>query len=233
MRKLFAAGAVVVASVALALVAAPAADAHVTVGASSAEAGGYSVLTFRVPTESATAGTVSLTVQLPTDHPFTSVSYQPLPGWSAKLVTSRLPKPLKDDDGNTITSAVTQVVWTATDGGLAPGQFGQFPLSVGPLPDAGTLFLPAIQKYSDGTEVDWSQQAQGGAEAEHPAPSIRITKSADAAAGAAPAANLSVTAAAATRSPANRWALGFGVAGVVVALIASATAVVALHRARP
>jgi uncharacterized protein YcnI len=213
-----------VASIALALVAAPAADAHVTVGASSTTAGGYSVLTFRVPTESAAASTVSLTVQLPTDPPFTSVSYQPVAGWSAKLVTSKLPTPLKDDDGNAITSAVTQVVWTATGGGLAPGQFGQFALSVGPLPGSGTLFLPAIQKYSDGTEVDWSQQVQGGAEAEHPAPSVAITKPALA---DDPAAATDVTA-----SPVDGWALGFGVAGVLVALAASGTAAFALRRAR-
>jgi uncharacterized protein YcnI len=237
MKKILAAGAVLAASVALALAAAPAASAHVKVSASSTVAGGYSVLTFRVPTESATASTVSLTVQLPIDHPFTSVSYEPVPGWSTRLVTTKLAKPLKDDDGNTIDAAVTQVIWTATDGGLAPGQFGQFPLSVGPLPGAGTLFLPAVQAYSDGSVVDWSQQAQGGAQPEHPAPSITVTK---AAATTAPAADLTASQASATTqasttaapSPVDGWALGFGIAGVVVALAASGTAAVALRRAR-
>ncbi|AYG02181.1 YcnI family protein [Gryllotalpicola protaetiae] len=237
--RLTAGGAVLAASVAIALAATPAASAHVKVDASSTVAGGYSVLTFRVPTESATASTVSLTVQLPTEHPFTSVSYQPVPGWSAKLVTTELPKPLKDDDGNTIESAVTQVIWTATDGGLAPGQFGQFPLSVGPLPDSGTLFLPAEQKYSDGSVVDWSQQPQGSAEPEHPAPSVVVTKAA--AGAAAPAADVTASQASSTASdasttaatsPVDGWALGFGVAGVVVALAASGTAAVALRRAR-
>ncbi|GAA4178573.1 YcnI family protein [Gryllotalpicola koreensis] len=234
--RLIAGAAVLAASVALALAAAPAASAHVKVDASSTAAGGYTVLTFRVPTESATASTVSLTVQLPTEHPFTSVTYQPVPGWTAKLVTTKLAKPLTDDDGNTIDSAVTQVVWTATGGGLAPGQFGQFPLSVGPLPDAGTLFLPTEQKYSDGSVVDWSQQAQGGAEAEHPAPSVVVTK--PAAGGTATAADVSASQgssaaqAAPAASPVDGWALGFGVAGVVVALAASGAAAVALRRAR-
>ena len=240
--RLLAGGAVLAASVAIALAAAPAASAHVKVDASSTTAGGYSVLTFRVPTESATASTVSLTVQLPTDHPFTSVSYQPVPGWSTKLVTTKLSKPLTDDDGNSIESAVTQVIWTATDGGLAPGQFGQFPLSVGPLPDSGTLFLPAEQTYSDGSVVDWSQQPQGSAEPEHPAPSVVVTKAA-AAGAAAPAADVTASKASSTASdasspttaapsPVDGWALGFGVAGVVVALAASAAAAVALRRAR-
>jgi len=230
--------AVLVASAAIALSAAPAADAHVKVGALSTTAGGYSVLTFRVPTESATASTVSLTVQLPTDHPFTSVSYDPVPGWSAKLVTTELDKPLKDDDGNTISSAVTQVVWTATDGGLAPGEFGQFALSVGPLPDAGTLFLPAIQKYSDGSEVDWTQQAEpGAAEPEHPAPSIVVTPASGAPSNSTTAADVTRTAseqgAAASASAADGWAIGFGVAGLVIALVASGLAAFALRRARP
>lgn len=236
LARLAAGGAVLAASVAVALAAAPAADAHVKVSALSTAAGAETVLTFRVPTESATASTVQLTVQLPTAHPFTEVAYQPVPGWTAKLVTTKLAKPLKDDDGNTISSAVTQVVWTATDGGLAPGQFGQFPLSVGPLPESGTLFLPAIQKYSDGSEVDWSQQAQGGADPEHPAPSITVTKAADAA-STAPAADVSVTKtttpAAVRNSPVDGWAIGFGVAGLVIALAASGVAAFALRRARP
>jgi len=232
-------GAALAAAAALALAAAPAADAHVKVSALSAVAGGSTVLTFRVPTESATASTVSLTVQLPTDHPFTSVSYDPVPGWTAKLVTTKLAKPLKDDDGNTIGSAVTQVIWTATDGGLAPGQFGQFPLSVGPLPDSGTLFLPAIQKYSDGSEVDWTQQAQpGAAEPEHPAPSIVVSAAAGSTAaatsGAAAASDVTATASSprSAAAPVDGWAIGVGIAGVVIALGASGLAALALRRAR-
>lgn len=68
--------------VAAGLWAAAAADAHVTVNSPSATQGGYAVLTFRVPTESDTASTTELKVQLPGDHPLASVSVQPHPAWS-------------------------------------------------------------------------------------------------------------------------------------------------------
>ncbi|MFT8636862.1 MAG: YcnI family protein [Pseudoclavibacter sp.] len=226
---------VLAASILLSLPAAPPASAHVKVNPSSTTPGGYAVLTFTVPTESATASTTRLEVQLPTDSPFTSVVYQPVPGWQTQLVTTQLAKPLKDDDGNAITSAVTRVIWTATDGGLRPGQFGQFPLSVGPLPKrAGPLSLPAVQTYSDGSSVDWVQQAQGSAEPEHPAPSFTVG-----AAGSASASptgvSVAASAAAADRArpaAADGWALGLGVAGAALALAAAGAAAVALRRTR-
>lgn len=224
---------VLVASLLLSLAAAPPASAHVKVSPSSTTPGGYAVLTFTVPTESASASTTRLEVQLPADSPFTSVVYQPVPGWQTQLVTTRLAKPLRDDDGNVVDSAVTRVIWTATDGGLRPGQFGQFPLSVGPLPKrAGPLYLPAVQTYSDGSSVDWAQQAQGSAQPEHPAPSITVGAPASAAPSGA-----SVTAAGAVERPrpsssAVGWAIGIGVAGGVLALAAAGGAAVALRRTR-
>ncbi|HWU59650.1 MAG TPA: YcnI family protein, partial [Microbacteriaceae bacterium] len=117
---------------ALALSVPLAASAHVRVTPDQAAAGGYSVLTFRVPTESATASTVKLEVDFPTATPFSSVSYQPVPGWSAQVATQKLAKPVKTKDA-TITEAVTKVVWTADAGAsIAPGQFQQFSVSAGP-----------------------------------------------------------------------------------------------------
>ncbi|HWK93015.1 MAG TPA: YcnI family protein [Luteimicrobium sp.] len=196
------------------LLGAASASAHVTVDPSSTEPGGYSVLTFRVPTESSTARTVAVTVRLPADAPFTSVRTEPVPGWTAKLTTSPLATPLSDDDGDEITSAVSQVTWTATGRGLEPGEFGEFRLSVGPLPPTGTVQLPTVQRYSDGTEVDWVQQAQGGAEPEHPAPAVAVESAAaprdasdDARAG-------------------DGWAVALSVLSLVVALAAGCLALV-------
>lgn len=169
----------VTASLAVGLLAASAgvAAAHVTVSSPDAAAGGYAVVTFRVPTESATASTVGITVSLPTDTPLASVAVEPVPGWTIAAPEKALPKPITTDDGQ-VTSAVTEVTWTAaTGGGLAPGEFGQFQLSVGPLPDADQLVFPTVQSYSDGSEVDWVEQAAAGstAEPEHPAPTLALT----------------------------------------------------------
>ncbi|MHA6757592.1 DUF1775 domain-containing protein [Streptacidiphilus sp. PAMC 29251] len=227
-RTMSSAVAAAVAAAVLVLALAAPAAAHVTVSSSSSKGGGSAVLTFTVPDESEAAHTVALTVHLPTTAPFTSVLSAPVPGWTARLTRTALPAPLKDDDGNAVTSAVTEVTWTATAGGLAPGEFGQFSLSVGPLPDRGTLYLPAVQRYSDGSEVNWVQQAQGGAEPEHPAPSVVITPD--------PA---SLTASAGSGSgPGNGsgsgdgWGIGLGAAGIVLALSAGAVGGAALTRAR-
>lgn len=233
------AAAVLVAAAALTLTTPLAASAHVTVTPSSSTAGGRSILTFRVPTESDTASTVSLTIHLPTDTPFISVRIKPVAGWTAQLTETTLPAPVKDDDGNTITSAITEIVWTATDAGLAPGEYGEFDVSVNPLPESGTVFFPTVQTYSDGSHVDWVQQtADGDAEPEHPAPKITI-EGTDAA--ATPAARVTASAegdgtgaaeASASTGSAGGWGIGLGVAGIVIALAASGLAGAAIARTR-
>ena len=60
------------------LPAAPAA-AHVRAAADNPTSGGFSAVTFRVPNESDSAGTVKLSVSLPTDTPFVYVSTKPRP----------------------------------------------------------------------------------------------------------------------------------------------------------
>jgi uncharacterized protein YcnI len=144
----------------------------------STAAGGYTVLTFRVPTESDTASTTALEVSLPTGTPFTSVRTEPIPGWDAQVVRRPLPEPV-DVQGASITEAALQVVWTAQPGAeVGPGEFQRFVVQVGPLPDEeGTeVLLPAVQTYSDGEVVAWDEPVPaGGEEPEHPAPSLTTT----------------------------------------------------------
>ncbi len=178
---------------AAALVVLPAglASAHVRVEPDSAAAGGYAVLTFRVPTESETAGTTRLEVTLPTGTPFTSVRTEPLAGWTSEVVRGALPEPV-DVQGVSVTEAPLSVVWTADAGTqVAPGQFQRFALQVGPLPaDEGTeVLLPAEQTYSDGEVVAWDEPTPAdGEEPEYPAPAFTTT----AAAGEEPAAEEAV-----------------------------------------
>ena len=157
-----------------------AASAHVRVLPDTTVAGGFAELTFRVPTESDTAGTVGLRIELPTDTPLTSVRTRPVPGWTAVVERGPLPDPV-ERDGATITEAPTAVVWTADPGvQVAPGQYQAFAISVGPLPEAGTeVMLPATQTYSDGEVVAWAQEpAADGTEPELPAPVLVTTEAA-------------------------------------------------------
>jgi uncharacterized protein YcnI len=155
----------------LALAVPLAASAHVTITPYSAEPGSYSLITLKVPNESGTASTVKVELDLPKDTPFTSVSYVPVAGWTAELVTETLPKPVKIDN-NTLTEAVTKIIWTADAGsGIQDGQLQLFPISVGAVPDTGKIVLTAIQTYSDGTIANWNET---GADAEDPAPVLYV-----------------------------------------------------------
>lgn len=158
-----------------------AAEAHVRVIPDNARSAGYSALTFRVPNESATAGTVKLTVDLPTDHPFLYVSTKPVPGWTATTKKSKLPKQV-DSHGTTLTEAISSVTWTADKGNqIKPGEYQEFSISVGPLPEPGTVLLPAVQTYSDGEVVAWDQPTPAsGEEPEHPAPQFEVVAAAGA-----------------------------------------------------
>ncbi|HET8588993.1 MAG TPA: YcnI family protein [Nakamurella sp.] len=173
------------------------ASAHVTVNPNSVTAGSYAKLTFRVPTESATASTVSLQVTLPADHPFPSVSVMQLPGWTAKVTKTELDAPVTEGDFK-LTEAVTSITWTADDGvGIKPGQFMEFPISVGPVPDVPSMQFPAAQTYSDGSVVKWDQaRTAGGPEPEHPAPLLTIAPSGSAASSGAAGPSVTGTAAA-------------------------------------
>ncbi|AHD22230.1 YcnI family protein [Rhodococcus pyridinivorans] len=151
------------ATAALMVAGAGIASAHVTVVAPGAEQGGYTVLTFRVPTESETAGTTALTVELPG---LRSARTEPLPGWTATVE--------KDPESQLATS----VTWTAEpDVQVGPGQFQQFVLSVGPLPEEDEVAFPAIQTYSDGEVVAWDEITTGDEEPERPAPSLTLAAS--------------------------------------------------------
>ena len=165
------------------LTAAPA-FAHVTAQPGTAAQGGYTVVTFRVPDESDSAGTVKLEVRLPTDHPITSVRTTPIPGWTAAVAKATLTPPVQVD-GNAVTEAVSTVTWTAGSGTrIGPGEYLDFPLSLGPLPrGVDQIALPATQTYDDGQVVAWDQPSTDGAEPERPAPVVRLTPAAPGAMG--------------------------------------------------
>ncbi len=154
------------------------ASAHVSVSAPGATPGGFGEITFRMPSESDTARSTSLRVQLPADTPLAFVSVEPVPGWTATVTKAPLAAPL-EVEGTTVTEAAREVTWTADPGaGLSPGQYQGFSISAGPLPEGvDSLGFPALQGYSDGSTVAWiDPTVEGQAEPEHPAPVLSLTE---------------------------------------------------------
>lgn len=168
--------ALAVAAIGLGLGALPA-SAHVTVRADATASGGYAGLTFRVPNESDSASTDTLVVTLPQDKPLANVSVKPVPGWTAEVKSAELPEPVRTNDLN-LTEAPRTITWTAEskDAQIAPGEYQEFAISGGPLPEPGTLVLPAEQTYTDGEVVDWAEGPTEGEEPEHPAPVVEVTE---------------------------------------------------------
>ena len=169
----------------LVLTATPA-SAHVTVSSPDAAAGGFGKVVFRVPTESDTASTTKLRVTLPEDTPFAFVSAQPKPGWKVDVEKAKLDEPITSH-GTTLSEAVRTVTWTTSGGGIKPGEFDEFALSLGQFPEVKTLTFAAEQTYDDGEVVAWDEPAAEGAkEPEHPAPTLELALAEAGAESAAP-----------------------------------------------
>ncbi|WP_028272466.1 YcnI family copper-binding membrane protein [Arthrobacter sp. UNC362MFTsu5.1] len=205
------------------------ASAHVQVTPDGTTEGGFTQLTFSVPSESKTAATTKIKVDLPTETPFTSVRVKPVPGWTAEVARGALPAPVTMTDGATITEAPLSVTWTATDAQsqLSADQYQTFSLSVGRLPKTGTtVMLPTEQTYSDGSVRNWKDPVvEGQAEPQDPAPSF-VTTAAQAGQeghGQAPATEAAVEPAATVNTESSNqgliWvALAAGVLGLVAGL---------------
>ena len=172
MGSLRTAAGVVGAGVLLCLATGAPASAHVTVPEPGTK-GGYSIVSLSVPNERSDAATTTVEVQLPKDQTIASVSAEPKPGWTISTTMRKLDEPVSDDDG-TVSEVVDTVKWSG--GTVDPGQFDQFTLSMGPLPeDVDSLALPTIQTYSDGDEVRWVDPTPpSGEEPEHPAPTLQL-----------------------------------------------------------
>ncbi len=238
------AGVVAVAAGVATLLGGGLASAHVTakILGEPAQQGGYTKITFRVPNEEPDAGTVKVELKLPADTPLTSARTKPMPGWTAQITKVALDKPVKVH-GAEIKEAVGTVTWTANQGTrINPGEFQEFELSTGPLPEADQLVIPAIQTYDNNVVVAWDQPPaeEGAEEPERPAPVIALAPEGEDAHGSAPAApenaagesgDGGATEAAATSSTDDtaRW---LGGAGLVVGALGLGFGLGATMRAR-
>jgi uncharacterized protein YcnI len=204
---------------AIATLAIPAgAQAHVTLQPNAAPAGAFTVLDVRVPTERDNASTSKVDVQFPSG--FASASYQAVPGWKVRVIKKKLATPIQTDDGP-ITEGVSRMVWTRTSrgGGIKPGQFQDFPISVQIPGKAGDkLTFKALQTYSNGEIVRWI----GAAGSDTPATQVTVTAAAKAAAAAKGVRSQGVGGAivSSTSTPPSKPAVqvssGSGIAGLAI-----------------
>ena len=158
-----------------------AASAHVEASSDDATRGGYATVNFQVPNESTTgAATTELTIELPN---VSAVRTEVKAGWGVRL----------DRDGDKVHS----VTWTAApNGGIPVDQYDVFRVAL-KLPDTDSVSFPTAQTYADGSVVKWDQSAlPGGAEPEHPAPTLSLGSGPKAAHQPAPTTSSAPTASA-------------------------------------
>jgi uncharacterized protein YcnI len=148
-----------------------AASAHVSLHPNEVPSGAFATLELRVPNESDHANTVKVAVQLPSG--FTDVSPEFMPGWTPRIRTVKLAKPVQTDDGP-ITEGVREIVWEGKgpDGKIPPGEFLDFSISTEIPGKAGdTLTFKVLQYYDDGEVARWI----GPPNSDEPAPDIDVT----------------------------------------------------------
>jgi uncharacterized protein len=212
-------------SVLAALAGATAAQAHVTLAPKEVPAEAFTVLDVRVPNERDDASTVKVEVQMPPG--VVGVSYEAVPGWTTKVAKQKLDQPIETPDGP-ITEAVSTVTWTGSgkgDGAIAPGQFGDFPISLQIPGKAGdVLTFKALQTYSNGEVVRWI----GSPTSDEPAPTVTVT----AANAEVPAAATPAPAAATDESDDSGSSDGLAIAALVVGALGLLAGVGALIAGR-
>jgi uncharacterized protein YcnI len=116
------------------------ASAHVTVRPQTSTVGAWEMYTMRVPTEK-TNPTEKIVLRIPAGVIFEQ--YEAVPGWS---VTEQ-----KGSNGS-----VSMVTWTATAGGIAPGQFQEFSFVAQNPKTVENVAWNAYQYYQDKSIVEWT-----------------------------------------------------------------------------
>ena len=208
------------------LLAPAGAQAHISLHPNTIPAGAFATLDVRVPGEQEGAYVRKVDVLFP--QGFTGVDYENVPGWSTHVIETKLATPIKED-GETIATEVSQIVWTWTGplGKVNNGQFINFPLSLA-IPDNATgkaLEFRTVQTYSNGQVVHWIDPSLT---AEHPSPRVNVTakggviediagdEAGPEAGQTAPSPSTSAPAPAAVKSSSSGASQGLGIAALIV-----------------
>ncbi|HEU0019198.1 MAG TPA: YcnI family protein [Thermoleophilaceae bacterium] len=168
------------AALAASLTAAAPAAAHVTIAPGEGPADGYATVQVQVPHGCDGSPTKAVRVQIPASVP--SVTPQVHPGWDVS--TKEGPKDAVELHGETVTTGVEEVVWTAADAGPLPdGRLDIFGMSVKlPAGKAGdAVYFPTVQQCVKGKEawIQIPQQGESPDDLESPAPAVVLTASED------------------------------------------------------
>lgn len=166
--------AVLLTAIVMAAVFVSVAAAHVEPTQSTAPAGGYPTIGFNVPHGCDGSPTRQLTIQIPAGVSY--VKPRMMPGWRITIKRGKLPQPVKDFEGNTVTTGVLAVTWTG--GPLPDAYFATFDLMLGmPNTPGKTLYFKAVQRCVKGV-TRWIEIPKPGEdEPEHPAPAVKLVKS--------------------------------------------------------
>lgn len=167
-------------SIALVLGGAVAANAHVSIGEGTVEAGAYEILTISVPHGCDGSSTTGVAIQIP--EGINAVTPTRNAMYSVEKVMEDLPTPITDSHGNEVTERVAQIVYTAATP-LPDGQRDAFELSLQIPEDTAesTLYFPTVQTCEQG-ETAWVQipeEGQDGHDLEAPAPSVEVLAASD------------------------------------------------------
>ncbi len=224
-----------------ALAAPASAQAHISLHPNTIPAGAFATLDVRVPGEQEGAHVTKVDVLFP--RGFTGVDYENVPGWSARVIESKLAQPVTED-GETIDTEVARIVWswTGPQGRVDDGQFVNLPLSLAIPADATgkALEFRTVQSYSNGQVVHWIDPSLT---AEHPAPRINITakggvveevagEEAGPQAGQTGAAQVASKPAPAAAKQSSGASKGLGVAALILGALGLIAGLAALARTR-
>jgi uncharacterized protein YcnI len=157
-----------------ALVAVGVATAHVYPAVVEAPAGNSTIIPFVVP--HGCEGSPSRSVSIRIAAGVTSAKPQAKPGWRLTIKRGKLPQPVKDFEGNTVTRGVLQVTWSG--GTLPDSQFDTFNVLLGmPNTPGKTVYFPVVQRCAKGV-IRWIEIPKSGQpEPEAPAPGVKLVKS--------------------------------------------------------
>jgi periplasmic copper chaperone A len=210
-----------------------AALAHVTVHSDDAEEGASAEIAFRVPNESNTASTTTVSVAIPTDKPLAEVTVLPQEGWTYQITRTPSPTPLSTEDGDAVSEVVSQVTWQAAnqDTAVKPGEYQVFRIVAGPLPKTDWLVFKVVQTYTDGQVQRWiDDPLADGEEPAHPAALLPVNNIGGGAHNHnQPASGIPTATPQQSPSTAMWWA---AIAIAVVSLLTALTAVIVTTRSR-
>jgi periplasmic copper chaperone A len=148
-------------AVAVLVMSAAPAYAHVTVQPPEGIVGNFSRFVVRVPNERDDASTTKVVAHFP---PLAVVSFMDVPGWEREVKMQKLDEPIEGFGGAKIRDVVGTVTWSG--GEIGPGEFLEFPFSAlmpGKPGEEGEeeLEFPTEQTYDNGEVVNWDGPEDG------------------------------------------------------------------------